>query len=143
MTQIDFYILQEGAKGDRFTLACRLAEKAWQRGHRIYLHTNSEQESQHLDRLLWTFRQGGFLPHGIDREADPEFNPILIGHDGTAQEEQDVLINLAVQVPAFFSRFNRVVEPIDRDSEIRRAGRERFRFYRDRGYPLNSHEIQT
>lgn len=142
MTRVDFYILSDQAQGDRFLIACRLAEKAWRKGHRIYLHTGSVTESQHLDRLLWTFREEGFIPHGLAAEADPGLNPILIGHTAEAGEEHDVLINLNPQVPPFFSRFERVAEIIDRDPEVRRSGRDRYRFYRDRGYPLQDHRIE-
>lgn len=142
MTQVDFYVLAEKATGDRFTLACRLAEKAWQQGRRVYLHTGSEAESLQMDKLLWTYRVGSFLPHGLAIDADPALNPVLIGNGDNAGEEHDVLVNLASEVPGFFSRFERVVEPLDRNTEVRTAGRSRFRFYRDRGYPLNSHDIQ-
>jgi len=30
---------------------------------------------------------------------------------------------------------------MDSEPQIRHAGRERYRFYRDRGYTLNSHDI--
>ena len=141
MTQVDFYILAEQSSGDRYTMACRLAGKAWQQGHRVYLHTNSDAESQHLDRLLWTFRQDSFIPHGLAAGADPQLNPVLIGHQGEAGEEHDVLLNLAAEVPQFFSRFQRVAEFIDHDAEIKQGGRNRYSFYRDRGYPLNTHTI--
>jgi DNA polymerase-3 subunit chi len=141
MTRVDFYVLAASSRGDRYTLACRLAEKAWQQGHRVYLHTASEAESKHLDRLLWTFRDGSFLPHALLQEADTALNPILIGNDATAGTEHDVLVNLSPEVPDFFSRFERVVEPLDNSAGIRAAGRDRYRFYRDRGYPLNNHEI--
>ena len=141
VTRVDFYILGDRAAGDRYRLSCRLAEKAWQQGRRVYLHTESEQEAQQLDRLLWAFRQGSFLPHGLLAGADIRHNPILIGHGSDAGEEHDVLINLTREPPPFFSRFERVVEPIDRDQTIRHAGRERYRFYRDRGYPLQTHNI--
>ena len=49
MTQVDFYILQLGARHNRQGLGCRLAEKAWLQGHRVLIHTDSEQESQQLD----------------------------------------------------------------------------------------------
>jgi DNA polymerase-3 subunit chi len=142
MTQVDFYIMGEQAQGDRYRLACRLTEKAWQQGHRIYLHTNSAAESRHLDQLLWTFRQGSFLPHGLSSDADPELTPILIGDSDHGSNEHDVLINLASDVPEFFSRFSRVAELVDRDAKIKQESRQRFRFYRDRGYPLNTHEIK-
>ena len=52
-----------------------------------------------------------------------------------------VLINLAAEVPIFFSRFERLIECVDHDSAVKSASRERFRFYRDHGYPLNTHNI--
>jgi DNA polymerase-3 subunit chi len=142
VTRVDFYVLGDRARGDRFQLACRLTEKAWQRGHRICLYTGSAAESEHLDRLLWTFRQASFLPHGVAAESDPENTPILITHRNDINQEHDLLINLSNEVPGFFSRFNRLAELIDQDKENRRLGRERYRFYRDRGYPLDSHEIE-
>lgn len=142
MTQIDFYVLGENASGDRFSLACRLVEKAWQQGRRVYLHTDSDADSSRLDKLLWTFSDGAFLPHGLMGRADPALNPILIGNTDHAGEEHDVLVNLASEVPNFFSRFDRVLEPLDKDAGVRSAGRKRYSFYRERGYPLNSHDIR-
>lgn len=142
MTQVDFYVLGETANSDRFILACRLADKVWQQGRRVYLHTDSEAESRHLDKLLWTYREASFLPHGLVIDADPTLNTILIGNGDDAGNEHDVLVNLAIEVPSFFSRFERVMEPLDRNTAVRSAGRSRYRFYRDRGYPLNSHDIR-
>ncbi len=141
MTQVDFYILKEQSAGDRFIMACRLAGKAWQQGHRVYMHTNSDSEAKHIDRLLWTLRQDSFIPHCIFEGADPELNPVLIGHQGNIGDEHDVLINLAPEVPQFFSRFQRVAECIDHDPEIKQSGRGRYCFYRDRGYQLKTYEI--
>lgn len=142
MTRIDFYILSEKTRDNRYHLACRLADKAYQRGCRVFLHTSSAQEAQHLDRLLWTFREGSFVPHGLSGKTDPATTPVLIGNGEDIKEEHEVLINLHPEVPAFFSRFERLIEPIDREDAVRDAGRKRFRFYRDRGYPLESHDIE-
>jgi DNA polymerase-3 subunit chi len=141
MTQVDFYILKEQSTGDRFLMACRLAGKAWQKGHRVFMHTNSDAESRHIDRLLWTFRQDSFIPHSLIADADTELNPILIDHSGNTGDEHDVLINLAADVPQFFSQFHRVAEFIDHDVETKKSGRSRYSFYRDRGYQLTTHEI--
>ena len=65
----------------------------------------------------------------------------MIGHAHEPPLEFDVLVNLADQVPLFFSRFTRVAEIVDGDENRKQQARERFRFYRDRGYPLNSHDI--
>jgi DNA polymerase-3 subunit chi len=141
MTQVDFYILGERAAGNRYLLACRLAEKIYHQGRRIFIHTVSAEEARHMDRLLWTFRQGSFVPHAMQEKTDPSMTPVIIGSNGEAGEEHDVMINLAPEVPNFFSRFERVAELIDKEPEIKAAGRARFRFYRDRGYPLNTHDI--
>ncbi len=141
MTQVDFYLPGAGARDNRFGLACRLADKAYRQGRRVYLHAASAEQAQHLDRLLWTFRDQSFVPHGLAGQADPALTPVLLGWQPPPEGENDVLINLAPEVPAFFSRFRRLAEPLDDEPGIREAGRERYRFYRDRGYPLKSHQI--
>lgn len=141
MTRIDFYVMSDRARGDRFSFACRLTEKIYQQGRRVLLYAASSTEMSHLDRLLWTFRQGSFVPHGIETEVDPSITPVLIGYADQTGEEQDVLVNLSPTVPEIFSRFDRMAEVIDQDPENRSAGRERFRFYRDQGYPLETHDI--
>jgi DNA polymerase-3 subunit chi len=52
-----------------------------------------------------------------------------------------VLINLSNEVPLFFSRFNWVFEYAYGDDEKKEKARERFRFYRERGYQLNHRKI--
>lgn len=141
MTRVDFYILPDAEAKGRQLLACRLAEKAVGLGHQVYIHTASQAQAASLDNLLWTFRAGSFVPHGLYPGDTDEGLPVLIGHDAEPQGKTDVLINLAPEVPLFFSRFSRVTEVVNADEEQRRLGRERFRFYRERGYPLQSHDL--
>lgn len=141
MTRVDFYILEDNAADARQQFACRLAEKAWQQGNRVYIHTGDAALSSRMDELLWTFRQGSFVPHGLDDDPVADEADIHIGHGEEPRHHDEVLINLGHEIPLFFSRFQRVAEVVDSDEENRRAGRERFRFYRDRGYPLESHTI--
>jgi DNA polymerase-3 subunit chi len=143
MTKVDFYILDDSAAAARQHFACRLAEKAWQQGHKVYIHTTSVDQSNQLDELLWSFRAGSFLPHSLDSSPDADSVTVHIGHSGEPLHHNDVLINLGREVPLFFSRFKRVAEVIAGDEQDKQAGRERFRFYRERGYPLESHTIKT
>ena len=64
--------------------------------------------------------------------------PVLIGW-GEEPTGDEVLINLADQVPKFIGRFDRVAEIIV--GERKDDGRERYKFYRDCGYPLHHHEL--
>lgn len=138
MTKVDFYIL---ANGSREHTACKLSEKAYGLGKRIYIHTESAQQAQKIDDLLWTFRDGSFVPHEQYQANTPCESPIQIGCAENPDTDCDVLINLASEVPLFFSRFLRVAELVGTEPTAKTQGRDRFRFYRDRGYPLETHEL--
>jgi DNA polymerase III subunit chi len=141
MTKVDFYLL--GAGGDsRERIACRLAEKAWRLGNRVYLLAPDKPATLELDELLWTFSQGSFVPHAVcTNDSDAEVHPVLIGHAEPPAALHDVLISLAPEVPTWFSRFARVAELVGAAEEDKARGRERFRFYRERGYPLEAHNL--
>jgi len=143
MTQVDFYILNDSKPAALPLFTCRLTEKAYRQGHQVYIHTETEQQLKQLDELLWTFRDGSFLPHrihavGSDTAGD---QPILLGHTAEPEGPGDVLLNLAEAVPSFFSRFNRVAELVGGDDSQIAAARGRYRFYKDRGYSLNTHNL--
>ena len=139
MTQVDFYILPETAPRSRMLFACRLAEKAFALGHRVFVHAPGNGAARELDNLMWTFRDRSFLPHALAGE-DAEV-PVHIGHGAEPAEGFHLLINLGHEVPGFFSRFERVAEVVDGDAGHKAKGRERFRFYKDRGYPLETHKL--
>lgn len=143
MTRVDFYILDRPTNEARLTLACRLAEKAVAQDHEVLINAGTDAEGARLDELLWTFSQGSFLPHRLLASTPgDEGERVLIGcgiepDDGSF----DLLINLAPEVPEFFSRFSRVAELVGAEAENKAAGRERFRYYRDRGYELRTHHV--
>lgn len=143
MTRIDFYILEGNAPADGRQIACRVAEKAYLAGHKVYIHTPDERTADQLDELLWTFRQGSFVPHQKLAAGAPAdtLTPIHIGWGSEPEVHDDVLINLAAEVPLFFSRFQRVAEIVPAGAEARQQGRARYRFYRERGYPLETHTL--
>lgn len=140
MTKVDFYLLN--GEASRELVACRITEKAWRHGHRVYLLAPDKPGALELDELLWTFSQGSFVPHAVCQgEADTAEHPVLIGHDEPPTALNDVLISLAPQVPAWFSRFARVAELVGAAEHDKVLGRERYRFYRERGYPLDTHNL--
>ena len=138
MTKVDFYILQSGS---RELTACKLIEKAFSLGHRIYVHAESEDQAQKIDNLLWTFRAGSFIPHQQYQSDSSEDSPVQLGTHEAPNIDSDVLINLGAEVPLFFSRFQRVAELVGSDEQAKALGRQHFQFYRDRGYSLNTHDI--
>lgn len=141
MTKIDFYSLKPDSRGDRFLLACRLIERIRAAGLRALVFCPDREEARHLDRLLWTFRDESFLPHGLVGQVDEGLTPVLISPDGRPESETQVLVNLAPQAPAFMDRFERVCDLVDHDPRLRSAGRARYRHYREQGYALDHHQI--
>ena len=141
MTKVDFYLL--GADTDsRERIACRLAEKAWRLGNRVYLLAPDKSAALKLDELLWTFSQGSFVPHALcTNDHDAEVHPVLIGHNEPPATLHDVLISLTSEVPTWFSRFTRIAELVGAAENDKARGRERFRYYRERGYPLETHNL--
>lgn len=139
MTQIDFYILDGTGARNRLLFACRLAEKVAGLGHRVFVQAPSEGTARELDDLMWTFHDGAFLPHCL-AGADPEA-AVHIGYAGEPGEGFHLLINLGAEVPGYFARFERVAELVDGDETRKAEGRTRFRFYKDRGYPLETHKL--
>jgi DNA polymerase III subunit chi len=144
VTQVDFYILESDSDEARLQLACKIVDKATQLDRQVFIHSTSEDEARQLDELLWTFSQGSFIPHRIvhAEAATPSLEPVLIGiNQPPGLGPWDVLINLAADVPEFFSRYERVAEVVDTNAVRREQSRERYRFYRDRGYKLDTHRV--
>jgi len=144
VTQVDFYILESDSEDARLRLACRIVDKATQQDQHVFINSSSDSEAQKLDELLWTFSQGSFIPHKVVRQAADVAprEPVVIGlNQAPAGDRWDVLVNLAAEVPDFFSRYERVAEVVDGNAARREQSRERYRFYRDRGYKLNTHQV--
>lgn len=141
MTRVDFYVLESGTRETLFQFICRLTEKAWRKGNRIFLHCHDDKTASTLDGLLWSYRDISFLPHAL--VVDDDNSPIGIGVAADPPKSYDLLINLADSVPDFFSRFERVIETTGIDDQHRQLARDRYRYYQQRGYPLETHKISA
>ncbi|MCZ6617190.1 MAG: DNA polymerase III subunit chi [Gammaproteobacteria bacterium] len=138
MTRVDFYILEDVDLNAMMRFACRLAGRAVDAGKSVYLHTNHEQAATDIDDLLWAYPDQRFIPHGRNNDVLAVNAPVVIGWEDP-REHDGVLINLSDQIPTFFGRFDRVAEIVVHETKSR--GRERYQFYRDRGYPLFDHHL--
>ncbi|MFW3898133.1 DNA polymerase III subunit chi [Pseudomonas putida] len=140
MSKVDFYILPSPSAAVRLDFACKLCEKAWRLGHRVYLHCADAAQRDELDARLWAFKGEAFVPHSHAEEDAAAAVALGIGEN--AGEHQDLLVNLDLKVPPFAGRFARIAEIVVEDPAIRQATRESFRFYREQGYALQDHRLQ-
>lgn len=144
MTRVDFYVLPPGDERQRLVFACRLSEKAYRQGLRIYLRTGDEATAHQLDQLLWTFRQGSFVPHALLEGSEAaECPPVLIGVRPIAPEATGLIINLAHELPEEYRRQSRVAELVAHDEPSRLAGRARYRHYKNEGLAPETHTLTT
>jgi len=142
MARVDFYVLAQVDERSRHVLACKLAEKAWRLDNSVYIHASSRADAESLDKLLWTFRDGSFVPHGLaGRNDGTESSPIMIGSDNDGVDTCDLLINLCDEVPPFAESFPRVAELVTSDPNCREKSRKRYSLYREQGHELNTHNL--
>lgn len=137
MTSIDFYFNAE----DKLQVACRLAGKALAQKKRLLIYAPEPEMAQRLDRMLWTWPPTGFVPHCQVHDPEAAQTPVLIATDSEAPQACEVLLNLSPETPPHFERFERLLEIVARDDDERKAARARYRWYRDRGYPIGDHDL--
>lgn len=139
MAQVDFYVLDRVDEHARYTLACRLAEKAWRLENTIHIHTMTQADAERLDELLWTFRDGSFVPHELAGSGTDA--PVTIGYGTAAVAPRDLLITLCDEIPPFADSFPRVAELVSSDENCREKSRRRYASYRDQGHKIETHKI--
>ena len=140
MTQIDFYTNAE----DKVGTACRIVAKAVSVKRRVLVLCADADAARQVDRLLWTTPATGFVPHCAPHDPLAAVTPVIIDHEGREPPHDQVLVNLTPERPAYFARFERLIEIVTRDDADRDQARERFRFYRDRassGAPASARSI--
>lgn len=137
MTKVDFYT----GTNDKLRTACLLSHKAMQNGLRVLLHTPDQATSEMLDQLLWQHPAAAFIPHCLSSDEAAAEMPVIIGHQREPFPHSELLISLHTTCLPFFSRFERVIEIVSQDAEDARLGRERFGFYRERGYEMRHFDL--
>ena len=141
MNRVAFYILAQSGSHARLGYACRLAEKAYKLQHKVHIHAADAATVVELDNLLWTFRDGSFVPHDRLDTGSLTGAPVTLGYDDRLPEEKDLLINLAEEIPDFASGFVRIAELVAGDDTSKTKGRQRYASYKSRGCELDYHEI--
>jgi len=107
--RVDFYVLPGTEARARLKFACRVAEKAYLAGQRVFVWLEDAAELQSFDDLLWTFADRSFVPHEIYGDARQwQDTPVLLGWQTQPQQ---------------------------------RAGRNRFRHYRELGLAPETHTM--
>jgi DNA polymerase III subunit chi len=134
MTRVEFYF----NVADKYAKTLELCEKALAKGRQLTIYTQNDVMSSEMQNLLWAYSASSFLANSHVNETHSQFSPIVIDAHGENLLQDDVLINLQMMQPLFFSRFRYLVELVGSNEADKAAARARFRFYKDRGYDIKS-----
>jgi DNA polymerase-3 subunit chi len=137
MTRVDFYF----NASDKLQVACRLAGKAAAQAKRMLIYAPEAELASRIDRLLWTWPAIGFVPHCAAHDPLAGDTPVLIAADAETPPGCEVLLNLGADCPPHFERFERLLEVVGKDDAERHVGRNRYRFYLERGYRIANHDL--
>jgi len=137
MTRVEFL----HSAPDRIQAAAQWLQQAWARRQAVLVYVPDAEAAARLDRVLWTQPQLSFLPHCRADSPLAAETPILLTDRLDAPPQENCLLNLSNELPPTFSRFEQVIEIVSTDDTDKLPARERFKFYRERGYPLDSRDI--
>ena len=87
MTEVLFYHLE---RSPLERVLPELLEKSLERGWRAIVHVGSVERMEALDASLWTFAEDSFLPHGTDRQDNPQDQPVLLTVDSGNQNNAHI-----------------------------------------------------
>lgn len=133
MPEIQFIKLRKPEKAKHF---CELAEHYLHQGRRLLLMVQDDNQAVTLDRFLWIWNKGSFIPHAYDNGAvDCLEEPVLIT---TREQNGNGARVLVLGKPCsleFVRQFEEVIDFAELyDEALAEASRERFRLYREAGY---------
>jgi DNA polymerase III subunit chi len=135
---------------DKRQLIENLALAALQKHRKVTIFTENAAQSASISEYLWQNNPTSFLPNIVtDLVADStralthaSASRMVIGSQADTFDSDliydDLLINLTATEPGFFSRFTQLVELVGVDEQDKLTARARYKFYRDRGYEINS-----
>lgn len=139
MTRIDFYTEAQ----DKLDLVCKLAAKTVQAKSRMLILVPDGEQRSRLDKMLWMQPPISFVPHCPASAPIAGQTPVLLSGSVEGAALDEILLNLADDWPQTFARFQRLIEVVSRDEADKTLARERYRFYRDRGYQISTHNMAT
>lgn len=137
MTRVEFFFNVP----DKFAKVVELCDRAVTKGRQLTIFTQGAAMSAELEQLLWQQSATSFLPSAQSGQEASLDAPIILDADGKSLIQDDILINLQLEYPPFFSRFRYLVELVGVDEADKARARSRYKFYRDRGYSIKSTDV--
>lgn len=132
MTRIRFYT----DIADPHKLIQHLAQQALSRQRKVTIYVRDQAEAAALSAALWQGTPDSFLPNALADAPHAAQTPIQLAWRPEQIQQDDLLFNCQPEQVLFFGRFRHLFEIIPTDDAEMAAGRQRWLFYRERGYEV-------
>ncbi len=115
---------------------CRLADEYFLAGTRVLVVVGDENRAVTLDRFMWVWDKGAFLPHALDNgTVDCMDEPVVISAVEHNSNQARVLIMGSPCTDEFIAHFDLAFDFAETyDKQLAESSRARFRRYRTLGY---------
>ena len=133
MTVVKFAKLE---RQEKTRLLCQLAEEQFSSGKRVLLQVGDDNQAISLDRFMWTWEKGAFLPHAFSNgSVDCLDEPIAITVREDNPNGASVLIMGHPCSVDYMRKFALVIDFAELyDKQLAEQSRKRFRRYRENGF---------
>lgn len=135
MPKAFFYKLERPEKARHL---CEFAEQYHQEGRRVLVTVVDENQGVTLDRFMWSWQKGSFIPHAYDNGAvECHDEPVVIGSCERNPNGASVLILGGSCSFEFVRSFDVVIDFAEvYDDELAAASRQRYSRYRQAGFEM-------
>lgn len=133
MPKVEFVKLK---KPEKALHLCELAEEFFTSGERVLIMVQDDNQAVTLDRFMWTWKKGSFLPHAFDNGAvDCLDEPVVITVEERNPNGARVLIMGNPASFQFAQQFERIIDFAEiHDDDLAEAARRRFALFREAGF---------
>jgi DNA polymerase-3 subunit chi len=133
MPRVEFVKLRKPEKARHL---CELAEEFFRAGQRVLITVVDDNQGVTLDRFMWTWQKGSFLPHAYDNGAVDclEEPVVIVAREGNPNGAR-VLIMGRPCSHDFIRQFELAIDFAELyDPALANAARQRFASYREAGF---------
>ena len=120
---------------DKSLLLHRLLLKNIQKKKTSLVFCGDQSEILALSKNLWANSEINFLPHSVNKLYE---NEMIVLSDDRIDFMDDTLINFSSSIINGFNRYLKLIELVSDDEKTKEKARNRFKFYKDCGYKVNS-----
>ena len=110
----------------------------------MVIRCKNQSHCEEVGYSIHNFSKKDFLPCAEFSDKSADLFPIILSTVSKiplCADDIIVLLNLDTKIEMTFSSYLRVIEIVDQTALSRQKGRERYKYYKERGYEIFDHRV--